>query len=121
MLSLMLLPLFSSNESLCLDPITTHIITLVAGSVVTYSTSKIIEKLDSSPEKQMIEMETRERLDFIDAKIKFKKCVTDSKPEDEKTKTGIPVQCKELARTFLACGGKEEIIKIIMDLEDFGD
>lgn len=120
MLSLMFFSIFSSRESLCIEPISTCIIIAIAcntaASLITYTINKIDSLLDSSPEKK----EARERSDLIDARTKFRKCIANSKRESEKTRSGIPVKCKDLANTFLACGGKEEIIKIIVDFEELG-
>jgi len=152
MLGLMFLPLFSSNELVCIDPVTTcaiaYIISNATVTIINNTGSAINNtcryyfptQADEAAIKAATEVEIANAtaakadakdaqidieksqvvLDFIEAEKKFRKCAAESDPDSEKTIIGIPIQCLELARIFIACGGKEELIKIITDLEDFG-
>lgn len=95
MLSLLLLPFFSNVELFC--------------SNEDYTDEVFLENLrvTTTLELQVRAAEAWQRLNFITVKEQFRKCAADSKPEDEKNIKGIPVECKELARAFVACGGFE--------------
>lgn len=120
----MLLPIFSHNPLSCTDDIYTYItyglISLGTG-IATSVTNKTIEIFYQTPEQKASADEAAERSKFIDARNKFSQCVVASKPESKKNNKDIPIECKELARIFVACGGKEELIKIITDLNELGD
>lgn len=120
----MLLPLFSSNALLCMDPATSYItyaLMSIGTGAANAVTTKIIEAVYQTPDQKVSADEAAERSKFIDARNKFSQCAKDSKPESPKNNKGIPVECKELARAFAVCGGMEELIKIIADLEGLGD
>lgn len=115
-LSLMFLPIFSSNETLCVDPTADVVITIVS-NIITFVAHKTIDSYNQKPDQAARDAEANEYSHFIDARKKFRKCVVNSKPGSTKLANGIPTECNDLARAFSVCGGIEEIIKIITDLE----
>ena len=42
-----------------------------------------------------------------------------SKPTDEKNSFGRPIACEEIARIFVACGGKKEVIEMTADFVEY--
>ena len=120
----MLLPLFCSSALFCTDDIytyITHALMSIGTGVANAVTTKIIEAVYQTPDQKVINTEAQARLKFLAARDKFSKCAEDSKPGSAKNNKGIPIECKELAHTFVACGGMDELIKIITDLEELGD
>ena len=115
-LSLMFLPILSSNKLLCMElPLI-----FMCGAVVNMVTpliNKFVDIYYPTPHEQAMNAEAYERSNYIDSRINFRNCMLDSDPENEKTSQGIPSTCKELARIFVAAGGIDELIKIINDLE----
>ena len=150
LLSLMFPPLFSSSESLCMDPVSASI--FGAAAVISNTTTTVINNTGSSihncfryffptsADKEdtakadaaiaaskvdiaasQIEIEKSLKvLAVMEARKKFEKCAAESKPDCEKTVIGIPIDCLGLARALIACGGKAALTQIIVDLEDFG-
>ena len=59
------------------------------------------------------------KVKYYKAEEKFVDCMINSKPESEINALGIPIDCEELARIFAACGGKNQVDKIIHDLIGF--
>ena len=147
----MFLPLFSNSESLCMDPVTavifgaTVVISNATVTVINNTNSNInngcryffptpkdkedaaiadaitaASKVDIAASQIEIEKSIKV-LAFIEARKKFEKCAAESKPGSKKNNKGIPIECKELANIFAACGGIKEIAKIITDLENLGD
>lgn len=117
LLSLMFLPILSSSKLLSMELPILFIYGAIA-NIVTPLVNKAIEIYCPNAEQEAANAEANEHSNYINSRIKFRNCVLDSKPENEKTSQGIPVTCKELARIFVAAGGKDELIKIISDLEE---
>ena len=91
----MLLPVFSSNTLLCIDPATITYLTYTAitigAGITTAVTNKIIESYNQPPENIAIVAADKvkaavsnEQLNFITARANFGKCAAASKPEGEK-------------------------------------
>jgi|GEM_PF-2534917 len=145
LLSLMFLSLFSSSESLCVDPVTVSIICGVV-SIVSGVTIKVInDTIDSynlpvskevrvaqdqasiaqakaiTEQADVSAAQFHVQLERFEVRNKLIKCMVGSKSESKKNNKEIPIECHDLARMFAACVGAKELVKIITDLEVVGE
>jgi hypothetical protein len=111
-LSLMFLPLFSSSESLCMDPVTLAIVLAAIPAIGTPIINNASSYFFPTPvntavvEAAKIEAaKLRKQLNYLDE---------NSKPEGDKTAHGAPLACKEVMLAFILCGGNSENEAIAM-------
>jgi len=123
-LNLMLLPLFSSNALLCMDPAThyiTHALMSIGTGVANAVTTKVIESYNPTQEQKVINTEAQERLNYIDKRTQYKNCLQNSKIDSEQTKHGVPVDCKKTMLEFILCGGENEVIAMTTNFNKYKD
>ena len=121
----MLLPLFSSSESLCMDPVTIAIILVAIPAAVKVAvplinnTGSAINNICSSyyptaidtaiAEAAKVEAaKSRKELNYLDEETKFRDCLKNSKPDSDRTAHGVPTACEQLMHVFMLCGGDSE-------------
>lgn len=63
-------------------------------------------------EEELQIVSARKKLKVDTARSKFKHCLVTNKLNSEINSSGCPVNCEELARVFVACGGRNELIDI---------
>ena len=129
MLGLLLLPIFSSSESLSLpeggDLEVTKGIVLVLTTAIINSGNALYKYYnptydDTAHEKEAIvrAKEAQKRLDFLEAEAAFRKCLKDVKKESSKNAVGIPTDCEAKARDLILCGGRDVVIAMVRDFNE---
>lgn len=123
----MLLPLFSSNKLLCMDPITITYLTYAAistaaatvaiplinntgsaiNNICSYYCPTAIDTAIATAAK-VEAAESRKRLKYLDEATKYQNCLENSNPESAQTIHGAPIDCKKIMVAFLLCGGESE-------------
>jgi|GEM_PF-2139252 len=56
---------------------------------------------------------------YLKARIKLRNYLINSKYESEKNDINCPIACEEMAREFIVCGGKGEMIEMISDFNEY--
>ena len=129
----MFLPIFSSNESFCADPVTaTALITAaiitaggpVAVAIIDHTSaaiSRIANRLVPTAEQAKINAEHQEKLDYFNEKTKYQNCLATSKPDSAITTHGVPVGCQDIMMAFVLCGGnaKQDVAEMTATFHEF--
>ncbi|AXK61167.1 hypothetical protein C0J27_05555 [Candidatus Chromulinivorax destructor] len=61
-----------------------------------------------------------ENINFIDAKVKLRNCLMNSKSNCEKNTSGCPTDCEELAQNMIALGHQDEVNRMTKALNACG-
>lgn len=61
-----------------------------------------------------------ENINFIDAKVKLRNCLMNSKSNCEKNTSGCPTDCEELAQNLIALGHQDEVNRMTKALNACG-
>ena len=120
----MFLPVFSSSESFCMDPLTAAGLAITAIATATGNITVAVIDNTSAAISRTVEfwapteadiatakaakvnsIEFDQRLNYNDKQEKYRNCLTKSKPESVITEHGVPVGCQDLMMAFVLCGG----------------
>lgn len=119
----MFLTIFSSNESLCMDPasqtviiigvVATATVTLInnSGSAINNVCHYYFPSAEDTAIATAAKVNTeayREELSYFYKKNKYKDCLESSKPDSEITVHGVPVSCEKIMIAFVLCGERAE-------------
>jgi|GEM_PF-1229849 len=60
-----------------------------------------------------------ERSKYLQARIQLRNCFLSSKVKDKRNDFGRPIACEEMAREFIMCGGRKEVIEMTSDFTEY--
>lgn len=120
-LSLLFLPVFYSNQLLCIDPATICGLILVTANIATPVIQKTIDTYLPTAEQQVINAEAQERLNYLNLRNQYKNCLKNSKPDSEQTVHEVPIDCKKIMFEFILCGSENEVIAITTNFNKYKD
>ena len=97
-LSLLLFPMFLSNEFFCSDE----------------SDEDYAEEIRNVTIMEFLihAKEAQERLIYMDAKIKFRECLQSTTLDCERNEENVPTECEKTALAFIICGGVDEVFNM---------
>lgn len=79
----------------------------------------IYQSIFPTAEQQASTSMANKKLKVLKAREDFSNCLFASNIDSERGTLRCPVKCKELARIFVSVGGKNEMIEMINDFDEF--
>ncbi len=103
------------------EPITVGI--LIAASIGALAQSYFVGKdiykeCNPDAQQQTKDIEAEEYREYVEAKMNFKKCLQARKGKLEMDKYNYPVGCEDLARALIECGGKQDMIVMMNNINE---
>ena len=114
MLCLLLLPLFSSSESIAsgMEPVVIAAIIGVCYDVVKNGYIAGCEWLKPSDAAQAFATQALLQKNYLAAKSDFIKCLEGTTPESKRNEENVPTDCEKTAMAFIICGGVDEVFNM---------
>ncbi len=127
--------LLSSSSSFCADPMATMATVAVINLVIQslkdlvgcvwssaeqkLNTAVAEEKMKyAAAEQELNAITVKNNLEYAKARQLLQECLRSVKGKLTKDKYGYPTCCEQLARVFIRCGGKRDMIAMMNDIDE---